>query len=450
MVHPDRKVRESLAQYQPNITAEQWARLILGEPESRRWVLVMDAAERRAELDEATYERLATDPSPLTRCEATRLTGLPSALLTDLALDDDPGVRYAACSRAWPHLDDTARLTLLSDQDEKVRTEALIQRHRTHPMSRSVFEAEYPAERVTGHLADRVLETCRLERDLAEHLARHGEPGRRRNLASNPCLDLDLILLLGQDPDDGVRFNVSVRPELTEEQRVAVDIDFDFDPNIRHYPLEWVFALHDDPAAMRRLAASSHFLVRRNVARAKHLPPDVVELLARDEDRVVQLFLAESCDDAPADMLLRVWQWWTGSLTVPGRPHGHPNFPRADLLRYADDPNPRMRQLALDDPESTPELVERFSRDRDAEVRYRAAKDPRLTPAAAVRLLDDAHEHVRHAVVRHPGLPARTVVRLLRDHDTAAIAASHPALPVPVMEQMIKVIRAAEDAFPGR
>jgi outer membrane protein assembly factor BamB len=58
-------------------------------------------------------------------------------------------------------------------------------------------------------------------------------------------------------------------------------------------------------------------------------------LLARDEDRVVQLFLAESCDDAPADMLLEVWQWWTGSLSRPDRPHGHPNFPRHGLLRYS-------------------------------------------------------------------------------------------------------------------
>jgi hypothetical protein len=41
----------------------------------------------------------------------------------------------------------------------------------------------------------------------------------------------------------------------------------------------------------------------------------VGERLAHDEDRVVRLFLAESCDDAPADMLLEVVQWWTGSVS---------------------------------------------------------------------------------------------------------------------------------------
>ncbi|MGW8398712.1 hypothetical protein ACWGLP_18820 [Streptomyces lydicus] len=200
-------------------------------------------------------------------------------------------------------------------------------------------------------------------------------------------------------------------------------------------------ALHADPDAMRRLAASSHPLVRRSVARARHLPPDVVERLAQDEDRVVQLFLAESCEDAPADMLLRVWQWWSGSLSYPDRPRSHPHFPRRGLLRYADDLNPRMRQLALDDPASTAELVERFSRDSNEEVRYRAATDPRLTPASAVRLLDDPHERVRRAAERHPRLPARVVVRLLRDTDTAETAAQHPSIPVPVIAQMLQKIQ---------
>lgn len=77
-------------------------------------------------------------------------------------------------------------------------------------------------------------------------------------------------------------------------------------------------------------------------------------------------------------MLMRVWLWWDGSLTVPDRPRGHPNFPREGLLRYADDPDPRMRRLALDDPDFTPEPVERLSRDRSEEVRHRAATDPRL------------------------------------------------------------------------
>jgi hypothetical protein len=441
MVHPDWQIRAQLAEAQPNITADQWTRLILAEQNDRhRWILTMLAADRRAELTGPGYERLAVDPSARVRAETARLSGLSAHLLTVLAADPAWEVRAAACRRAWPHLPDETRHKLLGDPSGKVRAEALLRHHQDHPMPRSVFlTADFASDTAYGGFQDRAVKTCRLERDLAEHLAHHGDPTLRRSLAGSPGLDPDLVALLGRDQDESVRFAISTRPDLTEEQRAGIDIDFD--PRLHHYPLDWVLDLHDDPAALRRLAASAHPLVRRSVARAKRLPPDVVELLARDEDRVVQLFLAESCDDAPADMLLRVWQWWTGSLSTPDRPHGHPNFPRHDLLRHADDPNPRMRQLALDDPESTPELVERFSRDPDEEVRYRAAKDPRLTVASAVRLLDDPHAHIRQVAFWHPRFPARVIVRLLRDPHTAEPAARHSALPVPVMERMLRLLR---------
>ncbi|WP_328786907.1 MULTISPECIES: HEAT repeat domain-containing protein [unclassified Streptomyces] len=195
-------------------------------------------------------------------------------------------------------------------------------------------------------------------------------------------------------------------------------------------------ALHEDEEAVRRLAASAHLLLRSSVATARRLPPDVVERLARDEDRVVRLFLAERCDDAPADVLLEVWQWWNGSYSTPDRPYGHPNFPRRDLLRYADHPHPRLRQLALDDPDSTPALVERFSGDEDAEVRLRAATDPRLSPDSVVRMLDDPDGGVRAMAARHPRVPVPVLVALLDDEDTAGAAARNPALPVAVMDRM--------------
>lgn len=427
--HPEWKVRELLAEAQPEITTEQWCRLILAEQDSgHRWILTSIAADRRTELTETVYEQLASDPAASVRVETTRLHRLPARLLTTLAADADSQVRAAACRPAWPHLHGPARRKLLTDPDDKVRAEALLRHHEEQPLPRAVFEAE--------GLGERALETCRLERELAEHLARHGEPRQRYMLASNPHLAPDLITILARDPDASIRFRVSTHPGLSETQRA--DIRIEFDPRVHYHALEWVVALHDDPDAMRRLATSSHPLVRRSVARAKHLPPDVVDLLAQDEDRIVHLFLAESCDDAPADMLLDVWRWWTGSFSHPDRPHGHPNFPRSDLLRYADDPNPRMRQLALDDPDSTAELVERFSRDLGEEVRLRAATDPRLTAASAVRLLDDPRESVRRAAAMHHRLPAGVLIRLLRDTDNAEIAATNPSLPVNVMRRMVQ------------
>ncbi|MFD5919430.1 PE-PGRS family protein [Kitasatospora sp. NPDC058201] len=426
--HPDRAIRISTLEHQPGLGPEHWAQVLRDAGSTRtRWVVTMLAAEWGRELPPDTCRQLASDSQARVRAEAARLPGLPADLLADLAADPDPTVRAAACRRAWPHLDGPAREVLLTDPDGRVRTHARHRHHIDHPLTRAVFDAE-------DGLDTDALQTCRLDRDLAGHLARHGAANQRRALADNPRLDPDLVDLLGRDPDEAVRHRVALRHDLTEEQRAAVVVAFD--PSAHSSALDWVVALHEDPDAMRRLAASGHPLIRRSVARARRLPSDVVDRLARDEDRVVRLFLAESCDDAPADMLMSVWQWWTGSLTRPDRPLGHPNFPRTDLLRHADDPNPRMRRLALEDPASTAGLVERFSRDADPEVRYRAATDPRLGAASAVRLLDDPNRHIRQAAAAHPGLPARVLVRLLLDSCTAAEAAAQPALPAEVMRRM--------------
>ncbi|SMF44627.1 hypothetical protein [Streptomyces sp. Amel2xC10] len=425
LAHESWAVRGTMAEWQRGLTGEQRARQILAEddPRHRATLVLLAAGHRGTELPARVLERLAADPSPLVREQLPGLSGLPGALLTALAADPEARVRAAACGPAWPHLDEEARRSLLEDPDGPVRAAALLRRHEDRPMPRSMFEAErFTVDAVAN---------CRLEPDLAEWLA-DTQPEQRRVLAGNPRLHRELVLRLGADPDPLVRLQASVHPVLTEEERAGID----FPRDLIRRDLDWVKDLHDDPGALRRLAASAHPFVRSAVARVGRLPADVVELLARDEDRVVRLFLAESCEDAPAEMLLSVWRWWTGSFSHPDVPHGHPNFPRHDLLRYADDPSPRMRRLALDDPDSTAELVERFARDPADEVRRRAASDPRLSAASAVRLLSDPHQGVRYEAARHPRLPARTLAELLRDPESAQEAARHPGIPVAVMRRM--------------
>ncbi|MEU4271509.1 PE-PGRS family protein [Streptomyces sp. NPDC026092] len=428
--HPDRKVRAVLLDARPKLAADQWTRLLLAETSGpRRALFVEDAALGGAPLTAAGHEALAADASPLVRAEAARLRGLPAPQLRALAADPVPAVRAAACDPAWPHLARSVREGLLADPDEHVRTAALLRHHQDHPLDDAAFE----------QFDSRVLATCRLTPGLAARLARHEDPAVRARLAGNPRLDPAAVAVLARDEDDGVRRVVALRADLTEEQRAAVRVEIP--PGDRHpYALPWVAALHDDPQAMRRLAASSHPYVRSSVARARHLPPDVAERLSRDEDRTVRLFLAESCDDAPPDMLLEVWHWWDGSLSFPGRPRTNPNFPRTGLLRYATDPNPRLRRLALGDPESTPELVEALSRDEAVEVRQDVAEDPRLPPSAAVRLLDDPDSHVRTLAARNPAIPQDVLRRLLRDPRTARDAARNPSLPVPVMRRMVELL----------
>ncbi|MEK2494184.1 hypothetical protein WN990_32015 [Kitasatospora purpeofusca] len=238
------------------------------------------------------------------------------------------------------------------------------------------------------------------------------------------------------------------RPPATSEEIAALaDAVPDIDPRDRTYALWWVAALFDDPDAMRQLAGSPRLRIRRSVARAPRLPTDVVELLARDEDFAVRLFLTESCDDAPSWLLLDLWtDGWDGTFSFPDRPLKHPNFPRADLLRFADDPHPRLRMLALDDPAAPAALAERLAHDPDPGVRSRAAEDPRLTPATAAALTADPSPNVRRRAHGHPALPPALLVALLQDPATAAEAAANPAVPAAVLHRMIAAATRAERA----
>ncbi|MFB6581112.1 PE-PGRS family protein [Streptomyces sp. NPDC056402] len=428
--HPDRRVRGRLTEWPASrgLSAAQWSRLVLGESSGARRELVLQAAAMAGRgLTREAYRTLAADPfGPVREELAWMLPALPLPLRAALLADPLPRVRAAACEAGWRDLDEGTRAQLMADPDPAVRTAVTLARHEEAPLTAEFYDAE--------HGAGRLVEGYRLDRDLVLRLCADADPRLRRDLARNPYVDPDLVAVLAADPEGDVRLAVSTRPELTEEQRAAVPVDID--PRTVRRPIAWVVALHEDEEAVRRLAASAHLLLRSSVATARRLPPDVVERLARDEDRVVRLFLAERCDDAPADMLLEVWQWWNGSYSTPDRPYGHPNFPRRDLLRYADHPHPRLRQLALDDPDSTPALVERFSGDGDAEVRLRAATDPRLSPDSVVRLLDDPDGGVRAMAARHPRVPVPVLVALLGDEDAAGAAARNPALPVAVMDLM--------------
>ncbi|MFJ8434313.1 hypothetical protein ACIQ9P_23715 [Kitasatospora sp. NPDC094019] len=233
--------------------------------------------------------------------------------------------------------------------------------------------------------------------------------------------------------------DADARPPATPEEiaELAAAVP-DIDPRDRTYGLWWVAALFDDPDAMRQLASSSRLWIRRSVARAPCLPADVVELLARDEDFAVRLFLTESCGDAPPWLLLDLWaDGWNGTFSFPGRPRNHPNFPRADLLRFAEDPHPRLRMLALDDPAAPAALAERLAHDPDPEVRTRAAQDPRLSPTTLGALTTDPSATVRRAAHRNPVLPTTLLAALLQDPATAEDAATNPAIPAAVMHRLI-------------
>ncbi|MDH6133345.1 hypothetical protein P3T37_002740 [Kitasatospora sp. MAA4] len=280
------------------------------------------------------------------------------------------------------------------------------------------------------------------------------EPDLRRQLTELAAEQLTARRLRRGGRGVGRAPHPDAAPPATPAEIAAMACEVpDIDPHGSTTALWWIGALHANAEAMRQLASSPKLLVRRSVARAPRLPADVVELLARDEDRVVRLFLAESCEDAPPGLLLEVAGWWDASYSFPGRPRNHPNFPRQGLLRFAADPNPRLRALALDDPASTAALVEQAADDPHEIVRRSAAEDPRLAPGAAVRLATDPDRGVRWRAASNPAIPPDDLVALLLDPRSAEIAVRNPVVPVPVMHRMVEVAAPWLDAPrrpPGR
>ncbi|WP_405428379.1 PE-PGRS family protein [Streptomyces erythrochromogenes] len=431
IAHPDRRVRARLAESRRDMSIDQWVRLIAGEAsgaDRRRFQRL--ATWYCPKVPAAEFERWARDPDPGTRLQALWFRGLPQRLALDLTADPDPEVRAEACAYAWPYLDGGRRGALVDDPSPQVQDVARRRAAFDRPMSRTAFDGLTTMEQW------RAIPAQRLERDLAEYLVRRGESGLRTKLVGDERLDADLIHELAHDEDPHVRASVAVRADVTEELRASISAGLPADTP--YWGVDWVEELHDDPEAMRRLASSASIGIRRSVARARHLPSDVVDRLARDPDTHVQYNLASCCQDAPAELLLEFALRPNGSFLALS----HPNFPRHTLLRFADDPDPRRRRLALESPDSTPGLAERFADDPDERLRAWAAADPRLSPTTVLRLLDST-PRTRKAALRNPRLPVPTLIRLLRDADHAEDAAANPAIPRAVVRQLIELSCAA-------
>ncbi|WP_149030471.1 PE-PGRS family protein [Kitasatospora sp. MBT66] len=427
IAHPSARVRARAAE-RTDLTGAQRQRLLRDASTGVR-LLVLHSGGPDLALDAADVDRLVADPSVTVREEIACRRDLSEEHLTALLGDASGAVRARVVGRAWPHLDAAARAALPADRHSGVRAEAVLARYAVEPLGVEEFGALTVGLEEGDRL--RIVGTCLLTGELAVTLTR-AEPAVRRALAANPRLDADLVAVLAQDGEQAVRFEVSLRPELDEAERAGIVVGLDLDPSGWYAPPSWVSERRRDAAEMRRCAASTHPVLRRSVAQVRELPSDVVEVLARDEDFVVRLLLAENCVQAPAELLLEMWA--RGIRRV----RDHPNFPRVGLLRFADDPDPQLRWLAPDDPAASDDLVERCAGDEGAGVRARALENPRLSVGSVQRLLDDEDPWVRCRARRDPRVPAAVLAGLLADVRTAEEAARNPAVPAAVLRHLLE------------
>ncbi|MEU9111022.1 translation initiation factor 2 [Streptomyces sp. NPDC048483] len=250
-------------------------------------------------------------------------------------------------------------------------------------------------------------------RDVVAGLVEHRDPEVRRELARRGDLAPALVEVLARDVDPRVRTAISLRPELSEDERAAIDytVDTDTDTDSDFGPVEHHAFPAPDPAVSAAYARSRHPLLRRRAAQDPALPAALVAALARDDDLGVRVLLAHNHPAPPPELLLRAYLEHQG----PARDllTEHPRFPVAGLgARFADADAPGGRRLAVLDPGLAPDAADRLTRDPDAAVRSGAA--------------------------RHPQLPAGRLLALLGDEELGEHAAANPALPLTVMRDVMR------------
>ncbi|GAA2426332.1 Mucin-2 [Streptomyces coeruleofuscus] len=359
---------------------------------------VYDPRTKVAPLPDAVCVRLLDDPVPSVRTALLDSPHLAPSFVASMATHHSSAARREAV-RAWEILPPGERSALLADPDPEVRRAAAQWECRRD--ARVTSELLRDPKSAAEALRRGLLVRADAERGVAErtHLVA---------LAENPSLPADLVERLAVDPDEAVRLAVSLRPELDETRRMAIDFTVEaFDRG----DVEWVRDGLADPEVLRRAAASVHPMLRRAAAQSPHLPPDLVRLLARTEDPLVEDLLSVHHPDTPEEVLMRVYARLGGTFSA-WMAETHPRFPREGLAaRYADHPDGNYRRLVVRDPAATPALIERLSHDPAVWTRQAAAGDPRLP---LHRLREALHvPELASSAGANPALPEDEMVAVL-------------------------------------
>ncbi|MGW0948886.1 hypothetical protein ACWD4O_40890 [Streptomyces sp. NPDC002623] len=332
----------------------------------------------------------------------------------ELAAGSDPRVR-AAIAQDWHDRPASVQSALLTDADPEVRAAAARAEHPGVPPELRERCLADPA--VRSNLARRLpLTPAQFERLLAS-----GDKSVLRAVAGNPCLTADMVARIEDSEDPYVRVAVAygrhVPPETRDRLLSLVKAEVATGSIDAKVALHWSFHqpawLREAPLAERLTYLDCpHAVFRRTLAESTDLPDEAWQRLDEDPDVSVR-YAAALRSDVPPETLLRLVR--AHGDPSPFRPLlvEHPNFPRPELRGLADEPDPRVRLLALQDPG---------------------------LPVAELRRLGDSEESaLRAGVARHPNVSADLLERLLTDPEpkVADHAAANPVLPRAWMDRIV-------------
>ncbi|CAM5732464.1 hypothetical protein SALBM311S_12738 [Streptomyces alboniger] len=235
-------------------------------------------------------------------------------------------------------------------------------------------------------------------------LATDPVPGVRADLAENPAIDDGLIRTLADDRGHDVRRRLAHNPRvpldvLTRLASVA---------KIGTTLLPRIAAA--SPAEVQQLARSANPAMRMLLAQRRDLPPEIRDALATDPDaRVVKSI-------AP-----------------------HPGLSDARLRAMVDRYGVQVLARVATNPDAGPALLEDLTRhEPSVQKAFREiARHPNATAQALLACLTD--RRARPIAAGHPALPPPVIVELLTDADWQVVeaAAANPSLPSAVMSHLV-------------
>lgn len=235
-------------------------------------------------------------------------------------------------------------------------------------------------------------------------LARDPVPGVRADLAENPAIDDALIRALATDRGHDVRRRLAHNPHVPLDVLAHVAAATRIGPTV----LPRIAAA--SPAEVEELASSPVPAVRMLLAERRDLPAEIRDALAADPDAKVVKSIAP-----------------------------HPGLSDAQLRAMLDRHGVQVAARVAANPDASPALLERLARQEPPALRAfrEIARHPNATAPSLLACLAD--KRARRVAAGHPALPPPVMVELLADEDwqVAEAAAANPSLPPAVMSKLV-------------
>ncbi|MGW7053464.1 hypothetical protein [Streptomyces sp. NPDC054887] len=229
-------------------------------------------------------------------------------------------------------------------------------------------------------------------------------PGVRADLAENPAIDDALIRALAVDRSHDVQRGLARNP------RVPLDVltHLATVAKIGTTLLPRIAAA--SPTEVEELAQSPNPAVRMLLAQRRDLPAEIRDALATDSDAKVVKSIAP-----------------------------HPGLSEAQLHAMVDRHGARVVAKVATNPDATATLLEDLTRHKPVvQKAFReVARHPNATAPALLACLED--HQARPIAASHPALPPPVIVELLNDPDWQVVeaAAANPSLPLAVISDLV-------------